>query len=270
LALLPGKQRNPRGTRSLTLSSLSTVHRGWVDGLPPLLLADGTEFDKAAVVLYAYRHSYAQRHADVGTPPDVLRELMGHKALGTTQTYYRVTEHRVRGAVDKIVQFQFDRHGARIWKDAKALLDHEHARMRVGAVAVPFGTCTEPSNVSAGGHACPFRFRCLGCGHFRTDPSYLPELRDYLQTLLRNRERILAATDLDEWAATEATPSEDEITRLRALIRRTEEAVEDLSAAEQGALHEATAALRKVRRVQHLGMPGTTPPHLDPRLERDV
>ena len=130
LALLPGKQRNPRGTRCLTLSSLSTVHRGWVDGLPPLLVADGTEFDKAAVVLYAYRHSYAQRHADAGTPPDVLRELMGHKALGTTQTYYRVTEHRIRGAVDKIVQFQFDRHGTRIWKDAKALLDHEHARMR--------------------------------------------------------------------------------------------------------------------------------------------
>ena len=41
-----------------------------------------------------------------------------------------------------IVQFQFDRHGTRIWKDVKALLDHEHARMRVGAVAVPFGTCT--------------------------------------------------------------------------------------------------------------------------------
>src|SRR5664279_6389621 len=96
-----------------------------------------------------------------------------------------------------IVRFQFDRHGARIWKDVKALLDHEHARMRVGAVAVPFGTCAEPSNVSAGGQACPFRFRCLGCGHFRTDPSYLPELRDYLQTLLRNRERILAAASLD-------------------------------------------------------------------------
>src|SRR5664279_1231729 len=108
------------------------------------------------------------------------------------------------------------------------------------------------------------------CGHFRTGPSYLPELRDYLQTLLRNRERILAATALDEWAATEATPSDEEITRLRALIRRTEEAVDDLSTAEQGALHEATAALRKVRTVQHLGMPGTTPPHLDPRLERDV
>jgi integrase len=69
---------------------------------------------------YAYRHSFAQRDADASTPPDVLRELMGHKASGTTQTYYRVTENRIRGAVDKIVQFQFDRHSARIWKDAKA------------------------------------------------------------------------------------------------------------------------------------------------------
>ena len=50
-----------------------------------------------------------------------------------------------------------------------------------------------------------------------------------MQTLLRNRERILAATDLDEWAAAEATPSEGEIIRLRALIRRTEEAVDDLT-----------------------------------------
>ncbi|GEM_PF-4609883 len=33
---------------------------------------------------------------------------MGHKALGTTQTDYRVTEHRIRGAVDKIVQFPGD------------------------------------------------------------------------------------------------------------------------------------------------------------------
>jgi hypothetical protein len=59
---------------------------------------------------------------------------------------------------------------------AKVLLDHEHVRMRVGQVLVPFGICVEPSNVKAAGHACPFRFRCLGCDHFRTDPSYLPDL----------------------------------------------------------------------------------------------
>jgi hypothetical protein len=38
----------------------------------------------------------------------------------------------------------------------------------VGSVAVPYGTCTEPSNVAAGGDDCPLRFRCAGCDHFRT------------------------------------------------------------------------------------------------------
>jgi hypothetical protein len=50
---------------------------------------------------------------------------------------------------------QFDRHGNRIWRDARALLDSEHARYAVGSVAVPYGTCTEPSNVAAGGTDCP-------------------------------------------------------------------------------------------------------------------
>lgn len=71
--------------------------------------------------------------------------------------------------------------------------------------------------------------RCLGCGHFRTDPSYLPELRDYLDTLLQTRERIRAAQDLDDWARAEATPSDEEITRLRQLIRRAEHDLSQLA-----------------------------------------
>ena len=80
--------------------------------------------------------------------------------------------------------------------------------------------CTEPSNVKAGGGACPFRFRCAGCDHFRTDVAYLPDLRGYLDDLLRTRERLLASTDLDEWARAEAMPSQEEITRIRRLIDR--------------------------------------------------
>jgi len=34
-------------------------------------------------------HSYAQRHADAGTPIEVLAELMGHTRLTSTQVYYR-------------------------------------------------------------------------------------------------------------------------------------------------------------------------------------
>src|SRR5262249_56085356 len=89
--------------------------------------------------------------------------------------------------------------------------------MRVGQVAVPFGICTEPSNVKAGGQACPYKFICLGCGHFRSDPSYLPELKSYLQQLLADRERVQAATDLQDWAKAQLIPPHDEITHLPAL-----------------------------------------------------
>lgn len=57
--------------RSPRDSGLGGRHREWVNRLPPLLRADGTDFDKTAVVLYAYRHTYAQRHADAGVPADV-------------------------------------------------------------------------------------------------------------------------------------------------------------------------------------------------------
>jgi site-specific recombinase XerD len=50
------------------------------------------EFDKALVVLYAYRHTYAQRHADAGVPIDVLRELMDHRKLDTTKQYFNSQE----------------------------------------------------------------------------------------------------------------------------------------------------------------------------------
>lgn len=115
---------------------------------------------------------------------------------------------------------QFDRHGNRIWRHAAKLLDSERARRAIGEVAVPYGVCTEPSNVAAGGQDCPVRFRCVGCGHFRTDISYLPDLEAYLADLLHTRERLLASIDVDEWAKTEAMPSDEENRRVRTLISR--------------------------------------------------
>jgi hypothetical protein len=45
------------------------------------------------------------------------------------------------------------------------------------------GKCSEPTNVRAGGQACPIRYQCAGCPHFESDPSYLPELRGYANEL---------------------------------------------------------------------------------------
>jgi integrase len=56
LKLLPTDRRNPNGTKAITAYSLSFHHRAWVTRIPVLRTADGVEFDKARVVLYAYRH----------------------------------------------------------------------------------------------------------------------------------------------------------------------------------------------------------------------
>jgi integrase len=265
LKLLPTDRRNPDGRRAITGFSIAFHHRVWIDTIAGLRTADGIEFDKRRVVLYAYRHSYAQRHADAGVPIDVLRQLMDHSKLDTTKQYYHVGEGRRREAVDRVAAMQFDRHGNRVWRQAKALLDSEHTRRAVGEVAVPFGMCAEPSNVTAGGGACPYRFRCAGCDHFRTDVSYLPDLQAYLDDLLRTRERLRAATDLDAWARAEATPSIQEITRIRRLINRITTGLDELTPDDRAHINNAVATVRRHRGVM-LGMPRTRPaiPELRP------
>ena len=153
---------------------------------------------------------------------------------------------------------QFDRHGNRIWRDARALLDDEHARYAVGSVAVPYGTCTEPSNVAAGGNDCPVRFRCAGCDHFRTDVSYLPDLTAYLDDLLRTRERLAAATGIDTWARDQAAPADQEITVIRQLISRIKGDISGLSPDDRARIDEAVAVVRKHRAVS-IGMPRLRP-----------
>ena len=270
LVLLPSPVANPAGRRAISGGTLDLRHRSWISELPPLLTGDGTEFSKAKIVPYCYRHTYAQRHADAGVPIDVLRELMDHKIMDTTKGYYRVGEARRREAVDKVTAMQFDRHGHRIWRDARALLESGHARYGVGETAVPYGTCTEPSNVQAGGGACPIRFRCAGCDHFRTDVSHLPDLAGYLDDLLRTRERLTAAIDgVDEWARADASPAEEEITRIRRLISRIKTDITQLSDTERAQIDEAVTVVRRHRaaRTVSLGIPGVGAPLPSPRTE---
>ncbi len=131
----------------------------------------------------------------------------------------------------------------------------------VGEVAVPYGSCTEPSNVQAGGGACPVRYRCVGCDHFRTDVSYLPDLSAHLDDLLRTRERLTAIDGVDAWARRDATPTQQEITRIRRLINRVKGDIASLDVAERAQIDEAVAVIRSHRAVS-LGMPTirATPP----------
>ncbi|MFD3422055.1 hypothetical protein [Streptomyces decoyicus] len=162
---------------------------------------------------------------------------------------------------------QFNRHGERVWGAVTSFLDAERTRRAIGSVVVPFGTCSEPTNVAAGGGACPLRFRCVGCDHFSTDVSYLPDLRAYLDDLLRTREKLRAMTEADDWARAEAAPSEEEIRRVRRLIQRVTEDTDQLTDDERDQIQQAAAIVRKTRQG-FLGMPRIRQPLPDLRPER--
>ncbi len=119
LVLFPRPLKNPDGTKPIGTSHLQREMRAWVGTLERL---DSPERDPAGNPLpfprervspYAFRHSFAQRHADAGTPVDVLRELLGHDTVRTTLGYYRVTATRKRAAQDALGSLQLDATGRR-------------------------------------------------------------------------------------------------------------------------------------------------------------
>ena len=256
LRLFPRMHRNPHGTIPTNPAHISRIMRLWVNALPTVIDVDGTSFPREGIVPYAFRHSYAQRHADHGTPVEVLRELMGHASMVTTQGYYRVRQERARRAVQTLAPLQIDRYGNRTMPVVQRLLESERLRREVGQTAVPLGLCTEPSNVKARGQGCVYRYRCVGCEHFRTDPSNQAELREYLQQLLTGRERLAASVpQLAEWARRDAAPSEEEISALRVLIRRNEQVLDELDLSDRATVLEAIATTRRLRAQLRVTIP---------------
>lgn len=244
----------------ISSSYLSDALRLWADTLPQLH-AEGTDsrgqrlpFDRALIYPYAFRHSYAQRHADAGTPVDVLRELMDHKSIAMTQRYYTVSLKRKSEAVAKLSAHVLDQHGHPSPSSSTAY------EMR--SVAVPYGGCTEPSNVKAGGQSCPIRFQCAGCGFYRPDPSYLPAIEQHINELRADRETALAM-GAAEFVTTAFTA---QITAYQQVIDRMHKHLRALPASERAQIEEASAVLRKARAGDnHTLLPLTTVRPKDPR-----
>ena len=121
----------------------------------------------------------------------------------------------------------------------------ERARHAVGEVAV-YGTCAEPTNVKAGGEACR-----SGTGAWaattRTNVAFL-QLQAYLDDLLRTRERLAATVDgIDDWARADATPTQEEITRVRRLINRIKGDIAGIDDTERARIDDAVAIVRRHR-----------------------
>lgn len=193
-------------------------------------------FDRSLIFPYAFRHSYAQRYADAGVPIDVLRELMDHTSIQTTQGYYKVSQKRKRQAVNVMRMHTVDRSGR---SAPMASATAYQAR----SVQVPFGNCTEPSNVKAGGKACPIRFQCAACPSYRPDPSYLPAIEDHVRALKSDKE-MAVMMEADEFVVRNL---DDQIGAFKGVADTMRTLMESMGADQRDEVEEAAAVLRKVR-----------------------
>jgi integrase len=229
LALFPRQRQNRSGTVPMSANRITVGMREWMRRLPELVDSDGTPYDRRRVVPYAFRHSYAQRLADSGCNPHLLMDIMDHRSFQTTEGYCRIRQERRREAVALEHRWQWDAQANELEQIIERFAESDETRMRLGSTAIPYGSCVEPSNVAALGSACPYRMRCVGCKHFRTDLTHLGALEKYLTDLLAARERILAASDeLADWAKRDALPSDEHIERVRHLIARMRSKIDSL------------------------------------------
>ncbi|MGH9011287.1 MAG: tyrosine-type recombinase/integrase, partial [Acidimicrobiia bacterium] len=231
----------------LTVACVGRAFKVWREKIPTIdgevLGPDGgpLPFNRSLITPCVLRHCYAQRHADAGVPVDVLKELLDHVAIQTTLGYYAVSLKRKQHAIRSVGALAVDADGNPApFADAVA---YERA-----SVSVPFGNCTEPSNVKAGGGHCPIRFQCAGCGFYRPDPSYLPALEEHAASLRADREtaRAMGAAD---YVIVNLSAEIDAFCRVAARMRRR---LSKLAPEARSEVEEASRTLRRVRAARRV------------------
>ena len=248
LWLMPRPHKNVDGTNHLSAHQINTWLTTWVqrigriDAGPLDHRGEPVPFPRAAITAHAFRHTYAQTLADQGVPAPVLRDLMDHRSIDTTMGYYRVADAKKREAMEALARHTIDNRG--VTRPARGEPSKvAHLREHLAWVAVPMGKCSEPTNVRAGGQACPIRYQCAGCPHFESDPSYLPELRAHADELRKEREAMLAAGATD-WAVDHVTRQLDVIV---GHIRTHEQFLMRLADDERAVIEDASVTLCKAR-----------------------
>jgi hypothetical protein len=127
-------------------------------------------------------------------------------------------------------------------------------RLQATMTTPGFGNCTEPSNVKAGGGACPIRFQCAGCGFYRPDPSYLPALEEHIHSLQADRETARAMGAADYVIANMSTEI-DAFTRVVDTMRRR---LAELDPEQRAEVEESSRILRRARAARRIPLIATT------------
>ncbi|MEY9490967.1 hypothetical protein RKD26_006846 [Streptomyces calvus] len=178
---------------------------------------------------------------------------MDHKSVSTTQRYYTVSLKRKRDAVTRLAAHVVDNQGRPSPSSETAY--------ELRSVAVPYGGCTEPSNVKAAGGSCPIRFQCAGCGFYRPDPSYLLAIEQHINELRADRETA-QAMEAAEFVITAFTA---QISAFEQVTDRMQRRLAARPSAERQEIEEASTVLRKARAGRtHTLLPLTPLSRTDP------
>ncbi|MEX5254819.1 hypothetical protein [Kocuria arenosa] len=209
-------------------------------------------FPKAKIYPYAFRHTWAQLHADEGTPREVLQEMMGHRSPSATDTYFRMPMRRRHDAVRKLARLQITHRGARIHESP---VTESQAQVLALGQIIPHGYCAEPANKKAGGDACPINYACSSCRYFSTDATFLPELYEHRKRLIQQRENVLMMMDDPEEAAETAMELGRRIAKYAGLIESCLQSLDSLSNDERIQTLEAIKILRSTRTEYNARIP---------------
>ena len=210
------------------------------------------------------RHSYAQRHADAGTPVDVLRELMGHRSTrhypaattASAKTVRRdavdtLTAHAVRPALatasggkpqallDSRTRPPRRRPGRGPLRHLRRALQRPSRRRRL-PVSVPVRWAATTS--------APTSPTCPSCTPTST-------------TCCATANACLPPPISTTGHGSRPCPRTPRSRGIRRLIHRVEHDLDALDDTDQRQIEEAVAIVRRTRQTVQLGMPSTSRQH---------
>ena len=241
LKLLPAMTRNPHGRKPITAHWVSDRHREWISALPEVHIATSVEihgkpaatmlpFDKMRIFPYAYRHTYAQCHADAGVAVDVLRELMDHRLLDTTQSLLQRRRDTPPGSCraghrDAVRPARQPRSGGR----RKPCSTPNTPAAPSARSPFPTAPAASPATSPPAATTAPSGSAAWAAATSAPTCPTFPTWRPTWPTCCATANDSGRFIDADDWAKTEAMPSDEEITRVRRLISRVKADLDDLT-----------------------------------------
>ena len=233
-----------------------------------LRTADGIEFDKTKIVPYAYRHTYAQRHADAGVPVEVLRELMDRTAnstppAATTESAKPAAAKPSTGSPRCSSTGTATASGGkprRCWTPNTPAAPSARSPSR--SASAPNRPTSRPAAAPApSGSAAPAATTSAPTSP--TCPTCTPTSTTCSATANACSPPPISTTG----HGPRRCPSEEEISRIRRLIDRISTGLDDLTPTSGSQIEQAVTAVRRHRTVM-LGMPRIRQALPDLRPER--